>query len=288
MRFPKKFADLVFARWQEHQQMADGLPTSARFIFYELVKANLILKHYPPGADGKEKKRQPAQDVSEASFWLRDNGYIPWEDISDEVRQFHDYTGYPTLPEAVAAVLEQPLGDPWNGDWPCILTESRSLAGVLYPLAEQFRVQIASVGGQCGGFLRTGIIPCLLPNQRILYLGDLDDQGEDIEANTRRVLQTFQTSGEPPLMMLRWERLLLTREQVRQFGLPSIQKVDNRFKPPRTRPATESEALGQQRIVDIVRERLAELLPVSIPTMERREQRLRQRIARFLKPASDK
>ena len=55
-----------------------------------------------------------------------------------------------------------------------MLTESRSLAGVLRSVAGEYRVRIAATNGQCGGFLRTGIAPELRPDDRVIYLGDLD------------------------------------------------------------------------------------------------------------------
>ena len=79
--------------------------------------------------------------------------------------------------------------DPWAGDAPLILTESRSLAGVLRALVREYAALIAATNGQIGGFLHTEIIPILRPGQRILYLGDLDLSGGQIEANTRHVLE---------------------------------------------------------------------------------------------------
>ena len=55
-----------------------------------------------------------------------------------------------------------------------ILTESRSLAGVLNNLAGRYLASIAATNGQVGGFLRTDIAPALVSGQRVLYLGDFD------------------------------------------------------------------------------------------------------------------
>ena len=77
-----------------------------------------------------------------------------------------------------------------------ILTESRSLAGVLRNIAREFRVRIASTNGQVGGFLRTDVAPMLWPGARVLYLGDYDLSGGQIEDNTRGVL-TSTTPGRP-------------------------------------------------------------------------------------------
>jgi hypothetical protein len=107
---------------------------------------------------------------------------------------------------------------------PTILTESRSLAGVLRDIVAEYRARIASTNGQCGGFLRTNIAPRLRPGDCVFYLGDLDLSGDLIEANTRRVLER-EIGGA-----LMWERLALTEAQVREYALPVIVKRDRRYK----------------------------------------------------------
>jgi hypothetical protein len=59
--------------------------------------------------------------------------------------------------------------DPWDGEVPLILTESRSLAGVLRDLCSEYSVQIAPTNGQCGGFLHTTIAPIFSLADRVLY-----------------------------------------------------------------------------------------------------------------------
>src|SRR5215468_1000052 len=100
------------------------------------------------------------------------------------------------------------------------LTESRSLAGVLRHIIVEYRARVASTNGQCGGFLRTNIAPVLRPGDRVIYLGDFDLAGNQIEDNSRGVLER-EIGGE-----LLWERLALTREQVDEHGLPVIIKRD--------------------------------------------------------------
>jgi hypothetical protein len=78
------------------QHQADGtLPTSARFIFYELVAAGVIPKH----ATGA---RRADQDMVAALKDLRDAREIPWEWIVDETRALEDATGYAQSPKASA------------------------------------------------------------------------------------------------------------------------------------------------------------------------------------------
>jgi len=157
-----------------------------------------------------------------------------------------------------------------------ILTESRSLAGVLRNQVYQYGAQVAPTNGQCAGFLHTEVSPRLRPYHQILYLGDFDLCGNDIEANTRRVLE--REVGE-----LQWERLALTGEQVEAYQLPKIIKTDRRFKDDRGRhEAVETEALSQRVIVDILRTRLEELLPEPLERVHERAEAQRTIVRRVL------
>ena len=169
--------DLVVALLQEHEQ--DGtIPTNARFLFYELVQRGQISKE-------RTGARRADQDLHDALTDVREDGRIPWDWIVDETRSLEDYTGYPTILEGVLAKLPYVDLDPWRGNAPMVLTESRSLSGVLRDLVREYRARIASTNGQCGGFLRTDIAPLLRPGMQVLYLGDWDLSGNLIEANTR-------------------------------------------------------------------------------------------------------
>jgi hypothetical protein len=220
-------------------------------------------------------KRRPDQDANEALTDLRETDQVPWDWIVDETRSLEDYTGYGSIQEGVLGLLSGISLDPWNGDAPLILTESRSLAGVLRELTSDYCALIAPTDGQCGGFLRTKIAPLLSPDKRVLYLGDWDLCGNMIEANTRRVLE--QIVGP-----LQWERLALTREQVERYTLPKIIKTDRRFKNGGgVHEAVESEALSQAVLVEIVRNRLTELLPEPLETVHEREKVQRRQIERL-------
>jgi hypothetical protein len=237
------------------QHRGDGaLPTSVRFLFYELVMQRIV---------AKEGKR-PDKIVSEALTDLRERGLVPWGDIVDETRELSDYTGSATVAENWLLYLDHARLDPWRGHVPFILTESRSLAGVLRAQCRDYRCRITSTNGQCGGFLRTDVSPRLNAiGGPIGYLGDYDLAGNDIEANTRRVLESLV--GE-----LDWQRLALTREQVEQYNLPIIAKTDKRFKNGGgVHEAVETEALSQTLIVNIVRTWLDGLLPARPGTCPR-------------------
>jgi hypothetical protein len=73
----------------EHER--DGaLPTSIRFLFYELLDRDVIPKVYRD-PDGTAKPRTPGQDISDAVGVLREAALIPWDWIVDETRTLHDW-----------------------------------------------------------------------------------------------------------------------------------------------------------------------------------------------------
>jgi hypothetical protein len=261
--------------YQTHVR-AGMIPTSARFLFYELVALEIISKQASgvlrPGAKGQ---RRLDQDMIEALTDLREKGQIPWNAIADETRSLDDFSGWATIASAVDAYLNVLELDPWKGDAPLILTESRSLAGVLRSLMREYRVMIAPTNGQTNGFLRNDVASKLIDGQRVLYLGDYDFSGGHIEANTRRILESYHK--------LNWERLALTADQVGDYSLTVIQKYDARDK--RAQDSVETEALSQQVIVQIVRDRLSALLPESLEAVHVREEAERTHLRRMLRRA---
>jgi hypothetical protein len=247
----------------------NAIPTSVRFLFYELVQLRVLSKE-------KTGARRPDQDLCDAIFDLREQGIVPWDWIVDETRALRTYTGKKSVKDWLINVsLHAAKLDPWRGKIPLVLTESRSLAGVLDAMCRDYRIEIAPTNGQVGGFLRTKITPVLWPGRPVLYLGDWDWCGHQIEANTRAVL-------ERAVGALRWERLALTEEQVEEHGLPKIIKHDKRYLDGNPHEAVETEALRQNVIVDILRNRLDELLPVPLVRVQERERRQRSQVRRIL------
>jgi hypothetical protein len=266
-RLRKRVLELL----EDHER--DGaIPTSVRFLFYELVQARVLSKE-------RTGARRADQDLIDAVFDLREQEVIPWDWIADETRTLHDYTGRESVKDWLLDIsLHAAKIDPWRGDIPLSLNESRSLAGVFDAACQQYRIQVAATNGQVGGFLRTEVIPILRPNHRVLYAGDLDLSGGYIEQNTRAVL-------ERAVGPLRWERIALTGAQVDEHSLRhlAITKTDRRFKNGGgTHEAIETEALSQRVLVDILRARLDKLLPQPLARVHKRERRQRNEVHRLL------
>jgi hypothetical protein len=151
---------------------------------------------------------------------------------------------------------------------PLILTESRSLAGVLTSIAAEYLCPIAATNGQVGGFLHTDVIPALVEKHVVLYFGDADLSGDQIEGNTRREIEA--ETGP-----LNWFRMAITAAQVevlRDRGVAPIVKHDRRYNDSRRHEAYETEALGQGVIQTILRDVLDRALPEPLEAVRVREQ----------------
>jgi len=89
--------DLLVGLLQEHER--DGaIPTSARFLFYELVQRGQLSKE-------RNGARRPDQDLHDALTDIREDGRVPWDWIVDETRSLEDYTGYASVMDGALAKL---------------------------------------------------------------------------------------------------------------------------------------------------------------------------------------
>lgn len=260
----------------EHEA-AGQIPTNGRFVFYELEQRGVVRKsrqgesRYGGANDPRE------QDVINALSELRKRGVVPWEWIVDETRNLHQWQYAPTVLDYVRDSVAYARINPWHGDPPLLLVESRSLAGVLYSLASEYLCPIAATNGQVGGFLHTDIVPALRRSHRsVLYLGDWDLAGHQIEENTRLVLE--KETGR----LIDWTRIAITQPQIDERGLEPAWKTDSRYHPPKTHYAWETEALGQGTIQQLVRDELDWLLPEPLEHVLEKERMQRRRVAEIL------
>ncbi len=247
----------ALALLREHE-VKNELPTSNRFLFYELVQQGVLDK-----AKTRAKGRGADQDLSDATKWLRDIGLVPWDWIVDETRSVTSWRYADTVAEFVSDSVDSARIDLWDGEPPpLIICESRTFGGVLARgLAPKYLCPVTATNGQVGGFLHTDVVPVLEDNERtVLYIGDLDVRGSMIEANTQHVLVH---AGERP-----WVRVALTQEQADEHELPAIEKYDKVLRA--AYPAIEVESLGQSTVTGIIEDALEELLPEAFDIVDER------------------
>lgn len=268
---------VVLALLREHDA-ADAIPTNGRFVFYELEQRGLARK--AAHDDTRPNKRRShgwppgGQDITDALTFLRQRGVIPWMWIEDEGRSMSSWRTAASVTDYVSETIAEASIDPWDGEAPVVLCESRATAGVLERVCGEYAVGIAGTGGHCAGFLRTVVAPRLEVGQTVLWLGDLDFSGGHIENAVRRTLE--DEIGEP----LNWHRLAMTEELATARGITPIQKTDGRTH--RTHPAIEVESLGQAELVALLRAMFDTLLPEPLASVHERERREREQVRLLL------
>jgi hypothetical protein len=260
-----------------HEATGD-LPTNNRFIFYEIEQAGLVHK---PASNGDRYGDQMAgpsyQNVINAVMQLRELEVIPWRYIVDETRTLYNWQHAPSVAVYVKEAVNRARINPWPGEPPLLLVESRSLAGVLRKVAADYLAPLAATNGQVGGFLHTDIVPILRRNDRpVLYMGDSDIAGHLIEANTKSVLE------RKAMRPIDWTRIAITQDQIEERGLEPIVKVDQRYGNKQPHEAFETEALGQGTIEQIVRRTLDQLLPEPLERVLEKEDEQREQVAEVL------
>jgi hypothetical protein len=274
----------VLALLAEHDDQDYGLPTTIRFVFYELEQRGLARKP-DPGDDRRNRRRSLGwppgqQDVTDAVTYLRDRGAIPWDWIADEERQLYSWGYADTIADHVRERLDLAHVNPWGDEPPpLVLTESKGTAGALRPLVADYRCPIAGLKGHTTGFLRTVVARHVEDDEtprRVVYLGDLDKSGADIEANARHVLDVSTA---------RWHRLVMTDDIAAEHGIDPIWKVDGRSGAGHW--AVEVEALGQAQLVELVRAHLDGLLPEPLDDVHERERQQRDTVRTALDALND-
>ena len=284
-----KLQRACLAHLQKHKREGT-IPTNGRFVFYELEQQGVVPKHYRGinPKTGKEYKRTPAQDISDALLHLHEIDKVPWSWILDESRDVTTWRYADSVYEYVADSVELARINCWGDELPpLIICEARATRGVLErTVAAEYLCPITATGGQSAGHLVNEVVPPLKGNKRrVLYLGDCEERGpgDQIEANTRRYIEkhagrTFTDET--------WIKVALTPEQVARsprLRRLAIDKVDRRYKPPRPYRAIECEAVGQAVLERMLRTVLDRLLPEPLERVRVREQRQRAKVRAALR-----
>jgi hypothetical protein len=217
----------------EHER-AGELPTSDRFVYYQLKQAGFPFVEHAV--------RPEADDVIDALTRLREIGAVPWGWLADETRDVEVGSRARTFAEAVFAVLDQCRISPWHpAPPPVVICETRGVRAALRPVTRRYGVSLTSTNGQAAGHLHREVAPLTdAPGIAVAYFGDYNPAGQQIEEHTRGVLES--AAGGP----LDWHRLAVTAEQAEALGLPPLRVTDHRSGTEHL--SYEAEAIGQGRL----------------------------------------
>jgi hypothetical protein len=193
----------------------EAAPTSVRHAYYAAITRHLISK------DTGATKRSNYNKIQRAILRLRREGLIAYGDIVDNTRWMRKPSSWSDLDEYLADAQRGYRRDLWaGGGWRLeVWCESESIAGVLNDVTYTWDVPLLPCKGYSSETFAYNAASHWRADDRspaVLYVGDLDLHGKQIEADLRRKLEGFY--GEP----VEWTRVGITLEQVEQYGLEDL------------------------------------------------------------------
>jgi hypothetical protein len=223
---------------------------------------------------GKKSVKVSSVYVSEALTWLREQGLVDDQEIVDESRSSVTNRGWSSIRDGLCGYLDSIELDPWEDDPPVLVVESRSLQSFFGPLAEKYRIDVITLGGQASrGYLANDVPTHLNEDTMALVVTDYDKAGGDIDRSAEGRLRVLA-----PHWHGKWSRVAVTDEQFIEFGVNQglmISKPDHRFKPPRWFDTLEAEGVEQSVLEASVRDALDDQLPGSLHDTVAEEERQR-------------
>jgi len=194
-------------------------PLTLRQVYYQLVGKGYI-----------ENNQSQYGMISNLLKWARLDGYIPWEDIEDRVRTYHDLTGWEDSEEFIRASLKHFLRgyrrnllqgqDKYIELW----IEKDALSSVFTKVAEPYAVPVVV----CRGFssvtflndFRERLSYHIEKRPVMLYFGDHDPSGLEIFKSLKTTL-----TEEMGIKGLEFKRIALLIEDIDRYKLPQSLKA---------------------------------------------------------------
>lgn len=221
-------------------------PCTVRQIFYRAVVA---------GVDGITKDRNGYEKVQRACLDLRRAGRLPWRWIVDTSRTFYmvdQWSDAETYLYEVASLYRRDL---WR-DAPVaveVWCESESIASTIGLITTRWRLGLYPIRGQCSESYAYRAATSWRDGRprAILYVGDHDPAGLDIERSLIEKLERFDTYKA----FHDFRRIGVTWAQVEELGLPGtppkITSESQRKRYPWPE-SVEAEALPPQLLRDLL------------------------------------
>ncbi len=243
-------AQMLSRRRALYEIVADAQPTGVRFTYYRAVALGVV-----------PKTEAGYRQVQRALMDMREAGDIPYEWIVDATRWVHRATTYDGVEDALRELGASYRRALWSSSNVLVEVwcESKSAAGVLYPVTSEWDVPLYPISGQTSASFAYTAARQYEHDPRevaILYIGDLDPAGVEIEAHLQDKLTRYSGGRS-----FRWRRLACTPEQVEDMHLLGTAPKKNTWHDPITEsrrrwdgPAVEVEAIEAPTLRTIVAE----------------------------------
>jgi hypothetical protein len=213
------------------EYQAAGYTMTVRQLYYQMVARDLFPVNRRWRWTGRRWVRDPdgTGNAPPNYRWLAEtmkdgrlNGLVHWEAIEDRTRRLHQTPDWADPQSIIFQASEQFQLDLWETQKTRVevWVEKEALAGVFQPICDEERVPLLCCRGYASTSAMWNASVRLLRHQRdgkktvILYFGDHDPSGIDMNRNIRDQMDVFQCPVDVRMMAL-------TMDQVEELGPPS-------------------------------------------------------------------
>jgi hypothetical protein len=295
---------------------SQGLTLTLRQLYYQLVSKDLISN------DEKQYKR-----IGEVVSKARRGGLLDWEALEDRVRRPVRPPEFDSIDDLMAAALNSYRLPRMKGQdiYVELWVEKDALAGVLYPIANNYHVTMmvnrgyssTSAMKDAGERIRNTCTRLGCSRAMVLYLGDLDPSGEDMVRDIGERVSEYVNAGwkvaykdgkaiiedaiarnkRLPFLEVEVEKLALTMEQVEEYNPPPnpAKRTDSRapgFIAKFGDSSWEVDALPPVVLKELIEDRLDDLIDSdsvnAIIDQEDKDKKLIAKAVEALKPKPKK
>lgn len=254
-----------------------GFKLTLRQLYYQFIAQDLfpdswidpVYNHQHGLAENTKNTEKNYGRLGDIVANARLAGLIDWDAIEDRGRNLKRVSTWDRPEEILDTVANVFRVDTWEGQpyRPEVWIEKEALTGVISGVCDDLRVPYFACKGYCSqseaweagyrrlaGYLKDG------QSAVILYLGDHDPSGLDMNRDLQERLSLFCTEGDVEV-----RRIALTMDQIEEFTPPP-----NPAKPTDARFAKyveqygdecwELDALDPQVMADLIRGRIEELV----------------------------
>jgi hypothetical protein len=235
-------------------------PQSVRHIFYLMTDPRLP-ESVPKTDKGKNNGYRAVQD---RSVKLRRSGRIPYGWITDATRRGYFTYTYSDASEFLRSVKGLFRANLWEQtNYKCeVWVESRSIAGIIEDDCRELAVSLYPAGGFSSITLAYEAAEALNETDDgrevvIFYIGDYDPAGVLIDVAIERELRRHLK----PEIVLTFERIGITAEQIEQYDLPTKPRKDDDKRSAHVVETVEAEAMPAHVMREMLRDRIEQMLP---------------------------
>lgn len=189
-----------------------GPPVTVRQLMYQLF----VRGYLPDTTDASYDKTE------RLTLLLRRNKELPYTDIVDRCRRVETHDGWDDLEDFMQDVQHSFRRNMWKTQATRVelWTEKDAMAAFVQPIASEYGCPLYVIRGYCSKsimFDAATIYKQARKPTRVIYLGDHDPSGRDIE---RKIIADLEEFGAGDVATV--ERLFVDLEDIELFKLPSF------------------------------------------------------------------